>query len=396
MNPHIESSRATLDYFRRSCDCCGSSQKINIWRNKTVSRTRSMLIQWDMNHVVCSQCGFAYVSPSPTQESLTRYYQDSYEYWSGQELDYCMDRRIAFLQQCTDGTTINRFLEIGGNASDRFAAALEPYVSSYENLEPNRFCSSHRSDMQSIPSQSCDVIASYFLLEHIPNPFEHLVQCKRCLCPDGVLILEVPDVHVYPKDPSGLYWWEHVNHFSLFSLARLAQKAGLKLKTCSYSLCSRSFGFTASFIHDKFTSEYKPVFSDLEILNTRTCMNEALYKIQNHETQFMHYKNQIRETINNNQTVIVWGANKFCLDLLIDMPDSDSITVVDDNPGKKDYLLSRPVYMPDEVVHRIQDASVVVLTSPRFAPVIQKRIECRYSGIPDTKTYVIAEYLSRG
>ena len=122
--------------------------------------------------MVCRRCGFAFVSPCPSASDLTDYYADSYEYWQGQSLDYSIDNRLQVLRESfPDGRSLS-FVEVGGNAGKKFQDAIAPLVSDYANVEVNTSCRASASAVEELPRASADVVAAYFVLEHLPHPIE--------------------------------------------------------------------------------------------------------------------------------------------------------------------------------------------------------------------------------
>jgi SAM-dependent methyltransferase len=105
---------------------------------------------------------------------------------------------------------------------------------------------------ESFPSASIcskyDVIVSYLVLEHIPEPREFLDHIRMSLLPSGLLFLAVPDEQdeIQSGDPSMLVH-EHFSYFNDNSLSSLLMEAGLtasvdksKFGRCLYSVSQHS------------------------------------------------------------------------------------------------------------------------------------------------------------
>ncbi|HEY7773982.1 MAG TPA: methyltransferase domain-containing protein, partial [Marinagarivorans sp.] len=182
-----------IAYIDRACDCCGGDDLHSVWQYEKISKTRNEQFRWKVNNVVCKQCGFAFVSPVPTQQSLTEYYSDSFSIFTGQEVDYSIDNRLAIIQACQAISSAQSFLEVGSNNSPEFQRRLSELFSRIETVEINDDCNSTYKNLHSVPAQSQDIVASYFALEHIPNPEVFLRQCAALLKNDGCLIIEVPN-----------------------------------------------------------------------------------------------------------------------------------------------------------------------------------------------------------
>jgi SAM-dependent methyltransferase len=202
---------------------------------------------WQVRNVICQDCGFVFVSPCPTETCLKEYYEDSYEYFCGQELDYSIETRIQLIKKYNMKKKNTSYIEIGSNESSRFITELSKYVGEITTVELNTSCSKSFSSMQYLSKGKADIVTAYFVLEHVSNPKKFLTSCADCLHENGILILEVPNLYLYPLDPSGLLWWEHTNHFSPRSLSCIAALEGFDLLELSQEHCSRPFGFVAIF-----------------------------------------------------------------------------------------------------------------------------------------------------
>lgn len=361
-----------LIYEDRPCDCCGSNDLTEVWTYTLPARTKSRTYRWNVRNVVCARCGFAFVSPCPSASTLAAYYTDSYEYWQGQPLDYSIDNRLRVLRESLAGRQNVSFVEIGGNASERFQKAIAPLVSAYTNVEVNASCGSAVSSVGELPRASADVVAAYFVLEHLRDPILFFRSAAGLLKEDGLLIVEVPNLYVYPLNPAGLAWWEHTNHFSPLSLATLARTAGFALKTLSYHLCSRPFGFVAVFSRAGGAAAGPELSAGLpmgpcEYRLATACIEGGLHLIQQYRDQLRDVRSRIRAVCGGGGKVVVWAANKVCVDLLEGFDLPAGAIVVDSNPGKKDYCQPVPVHAPDAVRDYIRSAKLIVINSSLFA-----------------------------
>lgn len=73
------------------------------------------------------------------------------------------------------------------------------------------------------------LICSYGVLEHVPDPLSFLIAIKEHLAPGGKAVISVPDCtdEIRAGDPSILFH-EHFNYFDAGSLTRLIELAGMK------------------------------------------------------------------------------------------------------------------------------------------------------------------------
>ena len=77
-----------------------------------------------------------------------------------------------------------------------------------------------------IPQQSFDLITIWHVLEHTENPFTVLTKLHALLKPQGILVVEVPNIEAICQSPKSTFHEAHIFHFNIATLTRLAEKAG--------------------------------------------------------------------------------------------------------------------------------------------------------------------------
>jgi SAM-dependent methyltransferase len=359
-----------IKYRKRICDICANSEFEEISQYKFNDKTRNNVFQWHVRNVVCLNCGFAFVSPAPTDESLQEYYGDSFSIYPNMVLDYSIENRLHIITKYLKRGSGNSYVEIGSNTCPEFQSKLSKYVEEVTNVELNESCDSNYVLLSELPSEAGDIIASYFVLEHIPRPRNFLTLCSKALRDSGTLIIEVPNLHLYPKEPAGLILHEHVNHFSPLSLTRLAALCNLKLIEISQTYCSRPFGFVAVF--QKASGINELIISDkAELHYAKACMLEGTYQIKKFKETILAIRSRINDLAERNEPVIIWGANGMCLRLLEDYELPKSATVLDMDPRKRDYLNPIEVRQPNKTLDIIKRCRLVVINTPRHADEIE-------------------------
>ena len=363
-----------IEYVDRNCDVCGSGSLDQIMACTTKARTRSDSYLWKISNVVCRDCGFAFVSPAPSQESLVEYYTDCFPYFPGEAIEFSTENRLALLRRHIRPNSRPRFVEVGSNATDPFQQALSGLVSDYRSVELNNDCASDFASLQSLPPSSVDILGAYFVLEHVVNPGECLSLMARSLKQNGILVIEVPNLYIYPINPAGIVWYEHTNHFSPRTLAALAEANGLELVEISYQECSRPYGFAAVFSKSAQRREARPSPNNSEYQIAKACMTEGASLIQDYHAQLSEVREKIRWAAQAERPIVLWAANKFCIDLLEGMELPPSAVIVDDTPGKRDYLHPLTVHRPEEVNDSILRANLFVISSSLHSAEIVRKI----------------------
>lgn len=89
------------------------------------------------------------------------------------------------------------------------------------------------SFLAAVEPSAFDVITLFHVMEHLSNPREICGQITRTLKPNGLLVVEVPDVSGGQARLRGWGWqhWlpHHVNYFNRRTLCRLLEPLGFKL-----------------------------------------------------------------------------------------------------------------------------------------------------------------------
>ncbi len=378
-----------IEYEERFCDICDGRELECVFSETKITKTNTKKFRWNNRIVVCKKCGFTFLSPCPTKESLESYYRDHFSLYPGQKLDYSIEKRIDLLKKYFgDGRKV--LIEIGGNDNTIFKSSVIPFVDKYYSVELNSNCVSDFSDINQIKTQKADIITAYFVLEHIPDPKQFLRTCNKSLNNNGLIILEVPNTYIYPITAAGLFY-EHTNHFSPHTLSLLAASQGFSLVEISYQQCSRDFGFVAVYKKiidmnnnsplDSLSYSYLPQIEKNfiwgnEYLIAKSCILEGANRINKFNNKIIEIRKKIIDySLKKNGPIVIWVANDICIDLLTDFPSMDGIYIVDSNPKKRDFFQSIPVYTPDKIIDVIKISTFFVINSYIYSNEIKEIIE---------------------
>ncbi len=362
-----------IKYEDRNCDLCGGRDLEEIWKYSIKSRTRNDITQWKVRNVICRNCGFAFVSPSPTQKSLESHYADSFELFAGQRPDYSIEKRIALIKKYCIKRRNTTYLEIGSNNCPEFMSELKKVTGKISTMEINQNCNSSYKDADEIPRKFADVVAAYFVFEHVPDIKRLIRACAKAMSDSGVLIAEVPDLTIYARDPAGLYLCEHVNHFSPYTLSTAAGLCGLELVEFSRRRCSRPFGFVSVFRKSRRALAKAGKNND-EYIISREAMLEGVETMKNLSRKIDAARKRIREMAESGKSSIIWSANWNCMRLLDGFKLPETAFVVDSDIRKKDYFKDTQVSLPSEKLKEIGKASYLVLNAPFYADEIKNWI----------------------
>lgn len=377
----------------RNCDICGCSDLDEISSYSLKSRTRNDISVWNVRNVVCKNCGFAFVSPAPLQESLDEHYSDSFDLSTISTPDYSIDKRIKFIKSLLNSKKASSYLEIGSNNCPAFIDSLKLLFTNIHTLEINKSCQSSFSSSDEIPANSIEIVAAYFVLEHVPNPLAMLKTCAKIVSKDGFVIIEVPNLYLYPDDPAGLYLWEHVNHFSPTSLTTLAELAGLRLESLSSFLCSRPFGFVAAFKKNSEKNPTAAIFQNkTESVIAKKCMELGKEKLLIFDGKIKKAREMISSLGKQGKVAIIWAANGTCFRLLENFSLPETAFVIDSDPKKREFLPDIKALLPDEAIDKIKQASYLVINTPFYAKEIKSWIKSKTGIQFDNSNSIIIDY----
>jgi hypothetical protein len=220
-------------------------------------------------------------------------------------------------------------------------------------------------NVNELPPESVDVLAHYDVLEHVPNVRDFILACQRALKENGVMVCEVPDVRLYPRNLV-LLEFEHVNHFSVTMLATIAQACGLRLIEAGH-ICSRPYGFVAVFRKDVPRAS-QPINGPFEYVDTLSCVRGGIEQIQRVLTQIKTLQSRITELGERGKKITLWGVTDLLRRLLENYKLPSTVVVVDSDPRRSTHLEREgvTVYQPQAYRDHIGQSNLLAIFAPRY------------------------------
>jgi SAM-dependent methyltransferase len=193
--------------------------------------------------VVCDGCSLLYENPRYPADVIVEGYAQSND--AGHDSQHAMRvrtflmalRRLApFLP--TPGA---RVLDIG-TAGGAFLEAAETFGYDAHGMEPSHYLVEKGRarglkieqgviDDHTFPSTSFDMVALWDVLEHVCEPREALVKVAKLLKPNGIVLINFPDIDTWQAQLAGKYYWwilsVHLQHFSPATIRTVCKHAGL-------------------------------------------------------------------------------------------------------------------------------------------------------------------------
>jgi SAM-dependent methyltransferase len=230
-----------------ACNLCGSDNW-RLWQTVPVKRFGP---DGAFNLVRCQDCGLVYVNPRPSPEEMNEYYPAAYyenlasigmnmrRWYQGNKL-----RRLQAHRQggrlldigCNDGLFLYLAREAGWQVQGVEVAG--PGVTyAREVLKVDVFVGELTE--ANFPEQYFDVVTFWHVLEHLYDPLRELRETHSILKPDGLLVIEVPNIaslqaRLFSANWAALDIPRHLYHFSPDSLQAMLERAGFTCFKLSY------------------------------------------------------------------------------------------------------------------------------------------------------------------
>ena len=339
----------------RDCVLCGMTASgchvVGI-RNENV-RGRKQVWQWSQRIVLCPRCGFVFASPEPSEQELIEYYADKYPVH--EILDYSSEKRKEFLEKHLEGRRRGHYLEIGANANSRtFHDSIKPLFISLETTDVNPDCQVDQLSLAECRTKQADVIAAYFVLEHIADVRGFLREVHGRLFPGGLFVVEVPDLFDYGRCNAGLAASEHVNHFTPCTLWRFLVEEKFRIVAGSRFFCSRDYGFVLA--AERVEKVADAAEENYEAAWEKVCLDDAMASLSKRKTCVDRIRSEIEKIASSERPVVLWGASQSCFDLLADADLAKKVVIVDNDPRKKDFLPGYSVLLPGDAADLLREA----------------------------------------
>lgn len=225
-------------------------------------------------------------------------------------------------------------------------------------------------DLNSVNSLNAkaDVIAMYYVMEHVGNIADMLKKCYDHLNENGILVIEVPNIESYTDNASPLELLEHVNHFSPISLMNVCGRNGYKAVHFSRRMASRDYGFAVAFIKGEMSLE-----NSIGLIN-KASVKEAWDKLEEVRPMNIH---KLVQSFCMAETVL-WCANDMCKEFLIEYESKIGKytgLIIDEDPRKCNFFEQERVYTSAEAVEKIKMYRNIIIFSEVRKEVIFERIK---------------------
>lgn len=243
------------------CDNCGNSEATCLYKNRDyISGETFALLR-------CNTCGLTRTQFDFTQRNLSLYYDPTYYGHEGRRFPafiewgvarFREDRVKTILQHhpqagsildigCGRGLMLRSFQKRGWEVvGTEFSAELAQSIQERYGFP---VYSTPHLEACHLEVNSLDVVTLWHVLEHLLHPIQTLQEIARILKPQGILLIEVPNLDSWQAKVGRGRWFHldcprHLYHFSQMELKHILSKHGFRvLHTQTFSLEYGFYGF---------------------------------------------------------------------------------------------------------------------------------------------------------
>ena len=262
------------------CEICGS-KKIGILLK---GDDKLLGIPGKFSLFKCKNCKVIFLNPQPTDSELEKHYPNGgyyslknidtqskklklklllYKiYFNKKDKDSLLRLILSPLKFIARGTKINQGLKLLdiGSGSGQFIYEMKRFGMEVYGVEPGNF---NKGDSKKYglniknlnlikakyPKEFFNLITINHVFEHISNPNQTIIEIKRILKKDGLLIMGIPNTHSLSRILFGKNWLaldipRHLFNYSPKNITYLLEKSGFKVTKIRYN--SRPSQFVVS------------------------------------------------------------------------------------------------------------------------------------------------------
>lgn len=338
--------------LQRPCPVCGclSGQVLHTQRF-TLSEGHPLQDRYEV--VACDACGFCFADTAVSQPTYDAYYSAMSKYadgatstgaglspWDAGRLDQLAGQVAEFAPD-----PISRILDVGCAAGGLLAALQSRGYTNVCGIDPSPACVEVASRsaagrvwagaLSGFPGGigTFDGIILSHVMEHVRDLRDAMQRLRSLLNPEGWVYIEVPDAARYEQflvAPFQDFNTEHINHFSMTSLANLLRACGFNPAVGGTKdiFSAKDMPYPALFWFARLAGSPQPIEKD-ELL--RPALEGY---IRASAERMRRLDEAIRSALDRHPSVIVWGTGQLTMKLLAEtcLREADIEAFVDGNP----------------------------------------------------------------
>jgi len=270
---------------------------------------------------------------------------------------------------CFDGSFLSLFKgrqligcepnPMGKIAAERYGIEVVPRYFSADDFE----------------SSSIELVVMRHLIEHLPNPLEALESCRKIIKPNGMLLIETPNIeHTLRRHVIGNFYHQHLHYFSRESLSLILRRAG--------------FDVVAHGIKDFRQYVLATKIENAQDTVDSSCAPYATM-IRDQLEDYSRYLDKLRIDISswldsNPGRVAIYGASSTATGIVHagGIPHDRLAYLVDADPRKQGKVLPGTdclVYSPEHL--RDEPVETIIIASDFYKKEIKSMLQAKYSDV---------------
>ncbi len=351
----------------------------------------------------CAQCGFVFADSEAAEDDYLRHYRVGSVYAAPQvragsgERPEDVARLAAACTRFADRLPADAlFVDIGAGSGGLLQQVRAATGCRVLGIDPDDAC------VQALRSRGLDaargeiaadlartyagqarVVALSHVLEHLWQPREALAIALRMLAPGGAVYVETPDRDGYaecPNVPNYYFDPEHINHFAVADLGRLAIACGAHARASGRGRIALAAGISYPVCWAVIENGAAPAGTDIP--ETDAGAFDTFLSLQREAAS--QWRDAVRHRLAGvSPPFIVWGAGSQTQRVLAQdvLPRGAIACIVDADPSKQGRRLDGiDVLAPDSGLAAHAQAPVLVLAAAAAAKAIQADIARRWPG----------------
>lgn len=330
--------------------------------------------------VACARCGTAFADTPVTQQQYNELYARRSRYAAGpaahatdHDRDTARFRDMAAAIAGIVPDTSARIADIGCANGQMLAALAARGYTRLIGIDPSPGCvaaaaaipgvEAHVGSLSELPAGAApfDVVVLSHVLEHVRDLKPALDYLKTFMRAGGVLYVEVPDASRYTDfawSPFQDFNTEHINHFSLVSLANLLRQCGFDPVSSGAKeiLSAPGMPYPAIYWFGRLDGSVRPT-----IEHDTALVGRLREYVRVSEGRMASIDARLAEHLGGGRRAIVWGTGELTAKLLAEtaLGRANVIAFVDSNPVNQGRTLrGLPILAPGDLPS--SDAVIVV------------------------------------